>query len=241
MSPRNAWQRIAELRQRFGWSAVLLFLVHAAINRVMFFDWLDIIVLDRDTLRPMPSAQAARFTARIATRDELAAMRSDPQWEINDEKLRNFDAGDNCVLSLLDGQLAGYTWVHTRGQPELMPGLRLGLPPNFLYNYAGLTASAHRGAGLQSMRHHSVLNQPDWRDRDALLGYVRHVNFASRKGQSKSGYRKVGSIWLLGHQRWYATWLSPSVRRLGISHAAAGALDAEPPAPAATYDTRSSG
>lgn len=228
MSIRTVAGRMQETQRRFGWAAMLLFLLHTLVNRLVFFEWLELIVLDRRSLRPVPAEHAARFEARIASRDDLLALAADPQWEIGEDKLRNAEAGDLCVLSLLDGQLAGYTWVHARGLPDLLPGLRLQLPQTLLYNYAGLTAPAFRGAGLQSLRHQSVLTQPQWAHRDGLVGYVRRTNFASRNGQRKSGYRRVGAIWLLGLRPGrHLNWLSPGARRFGIALA-----DASAPAPA---------
>jgi hypothetical protein len=224
MSVRIVLSRMAETRRRFGWGAWLLFLLHTLVNRFVYFEWLELIVLDRRSLRPLPPHHGAGFTARLATADDLAALAAQPQWEIGEDKLRLFEAGDQCVLSLLDGQLAGYTWVHARGLPDLLPGLRLRLPGHVLYNYAGLTAPAFRGAGLQSMRHHSVLAQPQWTDREALVGYVRRINFASRKGQGKSGYRRIGAIWLFGRRGHPFIWLSPGARTFGIRLA-------EPPTP----------
>lgn len=216
MSLATVLQGAKDVRARFGWRAAGLHLLHHLLNRVMFFDCLEVILLERSDLKPVPEAQRARFDARLATRAELEVLQQREGWGIGADKLQAFDAGDPCVLSLLDGEIAGYTWVHARGMPELIPGLQLHLPAPYLYNYAGFTAPASRGAGLQSLRHHSVLEQPTWADRRGLIGYVRWVNFPSKKGQGRSGYRKVGAIWLLGSRHRYAAWFTPSLRRLGI-------------------------
>lgn len=234
MSLQAVAQHLQDIRRRHGLGAMLLTLLHTTLNRLCYYEWLELIVLERAALKPLPADRTRGFEARVATREELVAMARDPQWDIGADKLGYFDAGDLCVLSLLDGQLAGYTWVHAQGLPDLLPGLRLRLPGHVLYNYAGLTAPAFRGAGLQSLRHHSVLAQPCWRDRDALVGYVRRSNHASRNGQRKSGYRRIGALLLIGSRPGrHLAWLSPGARRFGIALAdPRGPAQAEPPAAA---------
>ena len=135
---------------------------------------------------------------------------------MDEAKLALLHAGDTCLLSLVDGCIAGYTWVHTRGRPQIMPGLQLQLPADVLYNFAGFTHPTFRGAGLQSRRHEAVLQQRCWADRPVMMGYVKATNFASRKGQTRSGYRKIGSVVVLGTRGHFLTWLSPALRRLGM-------------------------
>ncbi len=215
MHPRFFVKSARDVYVRFGWMAAARFLLDGMLNTFMFFDCLHIIVLDRAALKPL-SAGGCTFDSRVATEAELNSMGADPRWEINDTKMSSFRTGDSCVLSLVDGQPAGYTWVHTVGSPELIPGLTLNIPAEYVYNYAGLTLPDFRGAGLQTYRHHSVLNHERWRNKRALLGYVRATNFASQRGQSKSGYKKVGTLWLLGTRNHFIAIPSRSLGELGI-------------------------
>jgi len=215
MHPRFFLRSARDVYVRFGWMAAARFLLDGMLNTFMFFDCLHIIVLDRAALKPLP-AGGCTFDSRVATEAELNSMGADPRWEINDTKMSSFRMGDSCVLSFVDGQPAGYTWVHTAGSPELIPGLTLNIPAEYVYNYAGLTLPDFRGAGLQTYRHHSVLNHERWQNRRALLGYVRATNFASQRGQSKSGYKKVGNLWLLGTRNHFIAIPSRSLGELGI-------------------------
>lgn len=207
---------LRDLRSRYGTLALLQHVLHRALNAVVFFDCMHIIVLERGQLRPLDAAPAATLRSRLATRADLEAMRANPALGINATKLANFDAGDACLLSYAGDALAGYTWAHTLGRPELIPGLRITVPDSYVYNYAALTLPEFRGLGLQPYRHHQLLDSGLWRDKRGLLGYVFQTNYASRKGQAKSGYRKIGSIWLLGRRHRFVTWFSPALRRLGI-------------------------
>lgn len=49
-----------------------------------------------------------------------------------------------------------------------------------------------------------------------MLGYVKATNFASRQGQGRSGYRRIGSVVLMGSRKRFAAWLSPALRRSGV-------------------------
>jgi hypothetical protein len=182
----------------------------------MLCEWIHIIVLDRDQLKPLDPAMIARFSSRLATLSDLEAMQDDPRFDLRPSKLNRFREGDSCLLSYVDGKLAGYTWAHTLGRPQLIPGLTISVPDQFLYNYAAVTLPEFRGLGLQAYRHHQLLSSDLWQDKRYLLGYVLHTNFASRSGQAKSGYRIIGSVWLVGGRRHFVAVFSGAVRRLGI-------------------------
>lgn len=216
MHPRAFLGTTRDTFIRFGWVAAVKYVLESMINLFMFFDCLHIIVLERVALKPLDPAAGRRFDSRVATEAELLAMSADPRWEIDETKLRFARTGDTCILSLVDGKPAGYTWAHTIGRPELIPGLTLSIPREYVYNYAALTLPEFRGVGLQPYRHHSVLNNEMWLDRRALLGYVKATNFASRNGQAKSGYRKIGTVWLFGSRKRFFAVFSKRLKELGI-------------------------
>ena len=193
------------------------------LNGLMFFERLHIIEMQRpsapgpaETVAGPPSARPAAPNTLVADEPTLRRLQQEGGWGIDDTKLALLRAGDTCLLSLVDGRGAGYTWVHTRGCPEILPGLRLQLPEGTLYNFAGFTHPDFRGAGLQSYRHRAVWDQPAWAHLGRMLGYVKATNFASRQGQGRSGYRKLGSLVLMGSSERLVAWASPALRRAGV-------------------------
>ncbi|MFC1633556.1 hypothetical protein ACFL5Z_01830 [Planctomycetota bacterium] len=156
------------------------------------------------------------MSTKIATLEDLKEMEQQGCWEIQRRKLEFFHQGDTCLLSYVDNKLAGYTWAHVNGCPELVPGLRLSVPHEYLYNYAAFTLPEYRGCGLQSFRHHELLNQHQWRDKKGLLGFVIHTNYSSRKGQNKSGYKRIGNIWLIGRKSNFYVLISRDLRSMGV-------------------------
>jgi GNAT superfamily N-acetyltransferase len=166
-----------------------------------------------------PSGRTERrpqITTALADAATLAELRRRGDWAIDEVKLAHWREGDLCLLSLVDGQPAGYTWVHERGCPQILPGLRLRLPPGMLYNFAGYTHPGFRGLGLQGLRHRAVLEHPRWASADALLGWVKTTNHASRRGQARSGYVDIGRVVALGTGAHAWRWCSSSLAAHGI-------------------------
>jgi hypothetical protein len=215
----TTWSRfrsLAEIKERFGIGALLRHLAHRLINVVIAYDCYYIMVIDRDRYVPFASADADRIGLRIATRAELETLGADPEWMIDDVKLTAHDAGDVCLLSLLDGRPAGYTFVHAQGCPEFHPGLRISIPPDYTYNYAAWTNPAARGFGLTSYRDNAIMNQPQWRNRKGTMGYVRSTNFASLAAVAKSSARYAGRMHLFGRGPSVRVLVSRRLRKIGI-------------------------
>lgn len=212
----SRWQAIGEFRSHFGWGATLHYALHQLVNRFFLLERLHIVVLDRDKLKPIKPQGAVRLSWRMASMDDLQGMRKDAKWDISEDKIALFRAGDACLLSFVDDQLAGYTWTHAAGRPTLMPGLTISVPAQYLYNFAALTLPEFRGFGLQPYRHHVALTCGQWGDKQGLIGFVKATNFASRHGQAKSGYRKIGTLWRFGSENGFWVYCSPSLRKIGV-------------------------
>jgi hypothetical protein len=212
----SIFQTLINLHSRFGEAKTLKHVIFRLINRLCYFECLHIIVLSRENLKPLDPTNSHRLSTRIATLQDLKEMEKQGCWHIHQRKFEFFDQGDTCLLSYVDDQLAGYTWAHTNGCPELVPGLRLSVPPEYLYNFAGFTHPDFRGCGLQSFRHHELLNHPRWREKKELLGFVAHTNYSSQRGQDKSGYKRKGNIWLIGSKSHFYAFIGKNLQSMGI-------------------------
>lgn len=215
-SNRSVIDKVKDQATRVGYARAVEASLYEVVNKYVCLRRLDIIQLTRDRLEPLELTKRARLTSRVATERELLSMRAEAKWKIDDELVEDFRAGDRCIVSYVDDKPAGYTWVHTRGRPRVFPGLRITIPPAYLYNFAGFTLPEFRGYGLQAYRHHAVLNQPEWRERKGMIGFVQAINWSSQRGQSKSGYRTMGSIALVGTSSRFAVHISSELTKFGI-------------------------
>ncbi len=213
---KSTLKALEELRSRFGAAKTLQHAVFRLVNRFFYFDCLHIIVLDRDNLKSLDPAKTHRLSTKIATLEDLKEMEKQGCWRIHQRKIEYFNQGDTCLLSYVDNKLAGYTWAHANGCPELVSGLRVRVPHEYLYNFAGFTLPDYRGYGLQSFRHHELLNHHRWRNRKGLLGFVIHTNYSSKRGQGKSGYKRVGNIWLIGRKSNFYALIGKNLRSMGM-------------------------
>ena len=124
--------------RRHGLGAACQVGLEQLLNWLMFFEWLHIIEMQRPPALEARTAGAAPTAAsgaaaagpdtRVADEATLRRLQREGGWGMDDTKLALLHAGDTCLLSLVDGCIAGYTWVHVSGCPEIMPGLRLQLP-----------------------------------------------------------------------------------------------------------------
>ena len=220
-TPYGSWYRaklktLEELRSRFGTARTLRYAAFRLINRFLYFDCLHIIALERDNVKPLDPDKTHRLSTKIAALHDLKEMERQGCWHIHRIKFEYFNQGDTCLLSYVDNELAGYTWAHTNGCPELVPGLRLSVPHEYLYNFAGFTHPNYRGYGLQAFRHHALLNHHCWKDKKGLLGFVVHTNYNSKRGQDKSGYQIKGNIWLIGSKSRFHAFIGKNLRVMGI-------------------------
>ena len=172
MHPRALVGTVLEARRRHGVTAAAGTLIEGLAQFVVRLEYVQIIMLERSRAAPPPADPGGRFGAVLADETTLLALQAQEDWGIDAVKLAALRAGDQCLLSLVDGRPAGYTWVHSRGLPEILPGLWLRLPPGWLYNFAAYTPPAFRGSGLQSRRHAGVLQHPAWRAAAAPVPYT---------------------------------------------------------------------
>lgn len=216
--PTFYYQKLKEHYQRFGFGKTLAYVLDSLANRVMRAECYYLIVLDQAKVGEHPATSSADTSVRLATRDELLDMQKQGTWAIDDFLLDRAGEGDLCFLNFCDGELAGYTWANVNGQPLLFVNLRLRLPDHYIYNYAGFTLPKFRGSGLQSVRHRALMHHKQWnKSTRGLIGYVSWTNWASIKGQTKSGYRRIGRLWLFGLKNHFVTFRSRAVRDFGIS------------------------
>lgn len=213
---RNIYSHLKEDSQQFGLASALIGLGYQAANKFVDVRRFEIIILKRENLAPFDIRKYSNISSRLATQEDINQMEREGKWQMSQELQSAFLSGDSCLLSFVDGILAGYTWIHTAGHPRLIPGLRISIPNDFGYNYAGFTLPEFRGIGLQPYRHHEILERAEWKDKAGMIGYVECTNWSSKKGQTKSGYQRLGDLMIIGAGDQMSVIFSPELKHLGI-------------------------
>lgn len=212
----NAFTNFRTESKNIGHAKALINFGYLAANKIVDIRRFEIIVLKRENLLPIDPQKYLNFNSRLAHFEDLKDMEAEGKWQITEELKEAFKNGDNCLLSFIDEKLAGYTWVHTAGHPLLISGLRISVPKNYGYNYAGFTLPEFRGSGLQPYRHHEILNRPEWTDKTGMIGYVDTTNWSSKKGQAKSGYQRLGDLVIIGSDSNLKVVVSNELKQMGI-------------------------
>lgn len=217
MSLRDVRTNLKNQAAHFGWTRALARVAIEQVNRVFTLRRLDVVVLRPTDVREAPEKPGGPdLSCRVASQDEIKALANDPRWEIGAELKRENLEGASMLLSCVGGKPAGYTWFKAQGTARIFPTLSVRIPPGYVYNFAALTQPEFRGLGLQPFRHRKLLEHLRATGAQGLLGYVDWLNAASKAGQAKSGYKPLGSIWLVGTRRIFWAHFSKGLRALGI-------------------------
>jgi hypothetical protein len=213
---KSRWKAVCELRSRFGIVRTLQHVAFRLINKIICFNCLHIIVLNRENLKPLDPNKTSRLSTKIATLEDLKEMVNQGCWDLPPKTFEYFNRGDSCLLSYIDNKLAGYTWVLGDKCHAVMEDIKLSMPNGYLYNWAGFTLPEYRGYGLQSFRHHELLNHPRWRDKKGLVGYVNQTNYRSKRGQVKGGYERVGKVYIVGWKSNFHAFIGKNLLNMGF-------------------------
>lgn len=148
--------------------------------------------------RPAPKAEAAAAThvTRFATPDELVAIHARGDATLSKNDLLAAQKGDRCLLQLDGDALVGYAWIAGSPLVYVAEGFYIRLPDDTVYNYKAWTNPAYRGFGFQALRHLRLLEATAGEGVRRLFGYVDAVNLSSLQGVAKSGYERVGALWI---------------------------------------------
>ena len=209
-------QNYKKVANRDGYGAALMNLAYYLANKIICIRRLEVIYLKRENLISLDKQKYTQHSYRLATNEDLEKMRSENRWIISNELIAGFKSGDVCILSLVNQKVAGYTWIHTAGHPQFFPGLKVKVPADYAYNFAGYTLPEYRGYGLQPFRHHVTLNYVENLGKKGMIGFVEVNNFSSKKGQIKSGYQLLGTITTFGSHAHFITLFSNELKKFGI-------------------------
>ena len=106
--------------------------------------------------------------------------------------------------------------MHLKGEPLIEGDLKIQIPADYIYGYASFTLPRFRGKRLMLYRRDALLNNPQWQEKRGLFAYVKATNWSSQRGQDKSNYQTIGTIWLIRLKKKYYLWLSHRLKAFGV-------------------------
>lgn len=212
---------IADTRRQIGTQSLFLLLAHRLINKIVTFDVLMVVVLDRDKLKQPETPDEEQLAFKVMRASDFARVLESMNPEIRERyDLESFDRDaapeDLLLVTYVDSEISGFTFAHHGGQPTLRPGVQLKVPDGYVYNFSAFTHPSFRGRKHQGRRHFELLNREECSSSRGLLGYVSYVNMESRKGLRKSGYTFIGVLYYVRAGKHTFVWNGRKLRKQGV-------------------------
>ena len=204
MKAVEALRRVRQVQRAHGVAAG----AQALWTTVRRVDELYLIVLSVPRVSQRVLDEARSHSFRFASPEDLTRIGTSYGDEVGAVDFDFLRRGDRCLLQLEGDQLVGFTWIAGSQLVHIEHGFHLNLPDHLAYNYHGFTAPTYRGKAFQAVRHLRLLELLGSEGKTGLFGFVDRLNFASRRGQAKSGYRQVGKLTFRFHGPRVHQWLS---------------------------------
>ena len=183
-------QRLAATVHHHGLGAAAMRLGLAVARQVLVIERAYVLEL---TTPPKPSAGGDRLT-RLATPDDIVALARDPVWDLEADAAELLERGHRCVLSVVEGDVAGYAWMNPHRM--VIPKLRtaFSLRNGEAHIYKGFTHPHHRGSNLGVDRFAFWARElgSDGRPRRLLTDFA-FDNFATLARSQRTGLSRVAT------------------------------------------------
>ncbi|MEM1370012.1 MAG: GNAT family N-acetyltransferase [Cyanobacteria bacterium P01_H01_bin.15] len=192
---------------RFGFWKTAHTVLHAAINKLIFFKTLQGMTLTMQSLDDEYLKLDPRFESRFLSSDELLAYVKDESFDMDEHFIKSAIARkDTCFGIIESGQLVSYGWYSTIPTP-MSDDLQLYFDENWTYMYKGYTKPSHRGLRLHALGMALAVEAFAAKGAKGLISYVETYNYRSLRSCERMGYRNFGKIYiarLFGKYRIYS-------------------------------------
>ncbi len=171
-------------------------MLYKAINSIFCVRILNIMCLAAGDVSPELAATPLPFRFEVLGEAALRQYARIPGNNLDPEFVsRAYRRGDRCY-GFLDGEnLASFLW-YAAGPGELGPGLLVDFPRQYTYVYHGYTCPGYRGQKLFRLAFDQALRDHAARGSRGLLCYVEGNNFTSQCAMRRTGFRRVGRVFL---------------------------------------------
>jgi L-amino acid N-acyltransferase YncA len=106
---------------------------------------------------------------------------------------RRFQAGEHCLVAVVDDAIVGYEWFSTKNRLyEERYRYPITPPADALYAYDAFTSEAHRGRGVWSQILLAATELMKRERRSRLISHIDYGNEGSMAAHAKVGFRPGG-------------------------------------------------
>jgi len=193
----SPFERIAEVRRKYGAWAVCQLLIDRALNSVANVLISNLICVDAASAGAPMSADP-RFGFRFLSTDELSAFAHDPVYDLEHKFIVRASRGHDVCFAALDGpRLACYGWFALGCIECEHCEVAMSYPAHVAYSYKGFTHPDYRGQGLYAAVKSRALEALASRGVTTLISSINWTTWASLRSNDRLGYRKLGRLVLI--------------------------------------------
>lgn len=200
--------------RRFGAVAMFHDLLISSIEKVVYFRWLVIYLMDRPlNMGGMPK----EIDIHVMSRDEIRLYENLPGWELPTNFVESaLSCGDECFGAYYDGELCGYAW-YAKTPSTSSRRLTTNFSDSYVYAYKNLTLPKRRGLGLQKWIKGYTFDYYAKQGKKGIIVAIDSQNFASRRSTEGVGASIAGYWPYAIRGKWYWGCGTKGCRELGYS------------------------
>jgi GNAT superfamily N-acetyltransferase len=198
MNLNAIFARLRTTYRHHGAAAALSDLLLIALRKAATFERVHLFALEE---LPDGMAFPDPSDVRLATVEELVALSKDPAYDLEfpEAEIRRLHAeGHRCALNVVDGRVAGYSWLAPDAVRIPKLGVALPLAPDEGSIYKGLTHPDFRGKRVANERFLFWLRHLRENGRRRALVDFAFDNHATLRRADLLRMRKVGTATLVG-------------------------------------------
>jgi GNAT superfamily N-acetyltransferase len=140
----------------------------------------------------------------LATPEDLSEIAGRPEWDMGDtsyeDVLHLYEDGHRCVLNIMDGEIAGYSWMNPDRIVIPKLGVAFSLNDDELYIYKGFTHERFRGRRLGADRFARWMSEASKFGARRLIVDFAFDNRATTVRIKRLGLTMIGTGTLIGRK-----------------------------------------
>ena len=159
------------------------------VRRVIIYE----LALENHEGKILPEIEISFRPARRADIESMSVELFGYNHKATQYSLERLDQGDECILAVHNGLIAGYVWI-MKDSMELSQFRHIRVPKDKAYIYNGFVLKEFRGKRILNALDGYVIEKLKREGKKFLIATVAHDNKPPIKAQERIGFKKVGEI-----------------------------------------------